>query len=542
MFVKTTKSKSFTYIQLVESYRDLGKVKHRTIANLGRLDVLMANNSLANLGSKLLEIANIPSYNINDICEKQRVCYGNIVYEKLWKTLGLDAVLDACLSRNEKVNFDFKQVIKFIVIHKLLVGTSKFDAFSHKNKFFNLGEQSELHHIYKCIDFLSEQKEKIEIALFNKSRDLFNNEIDVAFYDVTTFHFESNIADELKEFGFSKAGKVNEVQVVLGLFTDKQGVPIGYDLFSGNTFDGKTMVKALECLSKRFKINKIIIVADKGLNDKSNFHLIRQAGYDYIVASRLKSQSKTIQEQIFDSKAYQVSHYDEHTNEVRFQYKTVDLEVKYTDSEKQKHQWTDRLLITWSRKRANKDRKDRQRQIEKASKLIDTKADMLNKKGARRYIHINDQQNTKAITLNEAQIQKDSLWDGYYGIQYSNPKLSEKEVLEAYKGLWRIEESFRIMKSTMKVRPIYHWTPKRIKGHFMMCFIGFMLERHLELKLKEKQINLSSNKIRKALNALQCSIITHKKEQYLMKGNNGEYGAKILRALNIKPLANIQKL
>jgi len=538
MFVKATKSKSHTYIQIVESYRDQGKVKHRTIANLGRLDNLIADKSLEAIGNKLLALADSPLVNLNELVEQDRICYGNIVYEKLWNRLGLDAILDQCLDSRSSMSYNLVETLRFIVIHKLLQGTSKLDAFTNRDRFYNLAPHVELHHIYKSLDFLAEHKEVIESALFNKGRDLFNNDIDVAFYDVTTFHFESNRADDLRDFGFSKAGKVNEVQVVLGLFTDKQGVPIGYELFPGNTFDGKTMINALASLSQRFNINKVIIVADKGLNSKANFHLIRQAGYDYIVACKLKSQSKHIQDQVFDSKDYTDAHVDKSTGEVTFRVKTVDLPVAYKDEEKNTQAWTDRLVITWSSKRANKDNRDRQRQVDKAAKLIEGRAEMTNKKGARRYI--TTEQKTKASLLDQAQIDKDAKWDGYYGIQFSKTTLSQTEVLEAYKGLWRIEQSFRIMKTTMHVRPIYHWTPKRIKGHFMMCFIGFLLERHLELKLQEKNINLSSDRIKKSLNHLQLSKVKHRQKFYYMKGSNGEYGAKILRALNIKPLANVQ--
>lgn len=517
-------------------------MKHRTIANLGRLDDLIADNTLQTIGLKLLELSESPVVSLYDVCEIDRICYGNIAYEKLWNRLGLDSIIDSLMSRDQKLAYDVKQVLKFTVIHKLLQGTSKLDSFLNKGKYFGLGQGIQLHHIYSSMDFLSEHKDKLELALFNKGRNLFNNEIDVAFYDVTTFHFESNRADELKDFGFSKAGKVNEVQVVLGLFTDRQGVPIGYELFSGSTFDGKTMVSALQILSQRFHINKIIIVADKGLNDKNNFHLIRQAGYDYIVASRLKSQSRRIKDMVFDGTGYQVSNIDEQTSEVTFQYKTVDLNIQYWDEQKVKHQWTDKLLITWSSKRANKANKDRERQIEKANKFIAGKAEMINRKGARRYVKIDDPLNAMAINLDQGQIDKDAKWDGYYGIQFSNPKLSQNEVLEAYKGLWHIEESFRIMKSTMKVRSIFHWTPKRIKGHFMMCFIGFLLERHLEIQLKEKELPLSTEKIKRALNKLQLSIVTHRNDQYYMKSANGQYGAKILRALNIKPIPNVQRI
>ena len=544
MFIKTTKSKNYTYLQLVESYREDGRVRHKVIANLGRLDQLLEDDTLQTIGSKLLSLSESPLVNLNDVSELERLCYGHIVYEKLWNKLGIDKILEQLRkeSRGAQFQFDLCETILYTVAHKLLRGDSKRCAYKEREKFLNLADQVKLHNIYRSLDFLSDHKEALETALFERQRDLFNMRVDVAFYDVTTFHFESNKADDFKDFGFSKNGKFNEVQVVLGLFTDQQGHPIGYELFEGNTFDGKTMVKALGALKERFQIRQVIIVADKGLNSKNNFHLIRQAGYDYIVSARIKNLPKKYQEQIFDKDGYVVTHSDPQTGEVSFEYKMIDYHVQ-TRIEGKAREWTDQLLISWSRKRARKDWSDRQRQIDKAEQMLSRNASLVNKKGARRYLKSSsDEKDPKAQELNTDQIKKDARWDGYYAIQYSRAELTHDQVLDAYKNLWRIEESFRVMKSTLKTRPIFHWTPKRIKGHFVLCFIAFLLERQLETKLKSKGLNLSPDQIKNSLNELQVSKIQHKGTEYLMKGANGKYGAKILRALNIKPMKNLQKI
>lgn len=544
MFLKTTKSKNYTYLQLVESYRDSGKVKHRTIANLGRLDKLMEDRSLELIGNRLLELAKSPLVNLDQVTELKRICYGNIIIEKLWERAGLSTIFDKLIrsDRRTKFSFDLSRTVLYTVVHKLLGGHSKLEAYRKKDNFYQSDDQLALHHIYQSLDFLADHKEDIEQALFASNRDLFNASIDVAFYDVTTFHFESNKADDLRDFGFSKAGKFNEVQVVLGLFTDRQGIPIGYELFSGNTFDGTTMVKALDSLTQRFNIEKVIIVADKGLNNKNNFHLIRQAGYDYIVSARIKNVSKQLQTAILEKETLKSTHIEATTGEVKFAYKTLDYPIEYKDSQGKKHIWKDKLLVTWSSKRAKKDSKDRKRHIEKAEKLIQQGTSLLQKKGAKRYVQTTEGTHGKAAQLDEEKIKQDEKWDGYYGYQYSKVNMKEEEVIEAYKGLWRIEESFRIMKSTMQVRPIFHWTEKRIKGHFIMSFISFLLERMLEKTLQEKGIHISPAQIQESLKGLQLSHIKYKENEYYLKGANGEYGAKILRALNIKPLLNVQKI
>jgi transposase len=538
MFLKKTKSKNHTYLQLVESYRDdSGNVRHRVVAKLGRLDILLQSSSLESIGNKLLELSNSPLVNLNEVEEIDRLCYGHIVYEKLWNKIGVSRIINQLNRGKNSVGYPLNDALFYSCIHRLLRSTSKLKSYEEKHLFYGVNQDIELHHIYQSLDFLAENKQSIEQLLFDRNRDLFNHSIDVAFYDVTTFHFESNQADELREYGFSKAGKFNEVQVVMGLFTDMKGKPIGYELFPGNTFDGKTMVEALKILKERFCIRKVIIVADKGLNSKNNFHLIREAGYEYIVSARIKSMSADLKNKLFNESGYEMV-CDENA-EVVFKHKTENYAVQYTDEEGVEHQWTDKILFTWSAKRAVKSRKDRQRQVEKAQKFLDSKSSLNDQKGMKRYLI---KERSKVIGLNEAKIDSDAQWDGYYGIQFSNPKLKNDEVLSAYHQLWRIEQSFRIMKTTLKTRPIFHWTKSRIEGHFMLCFIAFLLERNLEIKLNEKGLCLSADVIKETLYKLQLSKIKFRDKYYLMKGANGPYGAKVLRALNIAPLKNIQPI
>lgn len=480
--------------------------------------------------------------NLKEVVELKRLCYGHIVYEKLWEKLQLSSILEDCLRADASFNFtfDLNETILYTVIHKLLRRKSKLAAYRDKDEFYQIGADVELHNMYQSLDFLSANKATIETALFARKRTLFNQEIDIAFYDVTTYHFESQRDDELRDFGFSKAGKYNEVQVVMGLFCDTEGNPIGYELFPGNTFDGKTMVNALTILKERFAINKVIIVADKGLNSKANFHLIKEAGYEYIVSARLKNLPKEMKQTILEREGFTQGRVPEE-GEINMEYVHLPYEVKYKEGNTT-YEWTDQLLVTWTAKRARKDIKNRLRQLEKAEKLLAGKVQLVNRKGAKRYLKAKDTSGGKAIGLDEQQIAIDAQWDGLYGIQYSDEKLSTTEVLNAYHQLWRIEESFRMMKSTLHTRPIFHWTEKRIRGHFMMCFLAFLLERMLERKLKEKHLHLSPDQIKQSLNHLQLSHIKHKKQEYLLKGSNGEYGAKILRALNIKPLQNLQKI
>ena len=198
---------------------------------------------------------------------------------------------------------------------------------------------------------------------------------------------------------------------------------------------------------------------------------------------------------------------------------------------------TDNLIITWSAERAQRDHKERERQVDKAQKMIDKHNKLGTKKGYQRYIATEGE--NKVVGLDEDRITEDALWDGYYGIQTSETNLDATAVIEAYHQLWKIEESFRVLKSTMRTRPIFHWTPKRIKGHFVACFMAFVLERALENKLKANKIDASPETIKEAIQSMEVSEILLRGERYYLKAKHLPLASKILNVLRIKHLKNI---
>jgi len=536
MFLKITKSNGYQYVRIVRSYWKDGKSRQQVVLNLGRLDILKQAGQLKRLGKQLLALDGEDIPTLDELEELSRLCYGDIVYKKLWDKYQFTAILTGVI-KDKRIQYDFLQTAYLLVVDRLLNPRSKLACFKRQGKYINI-EDVKLQHLYRSLDLLAEAKTSLETTIFDRQKDLFHQSVDVVFYDVTTFHFESNRADELKEFGFSKAGKFNEVQVLMGLLIDMEGNPIGYDLFPGNTFEGNTLLDALSALKQRFSIRKIIFVADKALNSKKNLHLIKAAGYDYIVSARLKNSSKKITKELFKSQDYHSLTVDQTTGEVTFKYKVLkDHRFSYRDEQGSTHQLTDNLIITWSADRAQRDCKDRERQIAKAQKMIDKQHKIGAKKGYQRYIATEGEH--KVVGLDEARIAEDALWDGYYGIQTSETNLDATAVIEAYHQLWKIEQSFRVLKSTMRTRPIFHWTGKRIKGHFVACFMAFVLERALENKLKANNIAASPETIKEAIQSLEVSEIMLRGERYYLKAKQLPLASKILNVLRIKHLRNI---
>lgn len=534
MFLKVTRAKDRFYLQLVKSYREDGKVRHQVLANLGSHASLEDNPLILSLGRRLLDIAGEkkPESRPFDMEELSRHCYGDVVYRKIWDQLAMGQMLKGIL-RGRKFRFDFENALFLMVIDRLLCPRSKLATFLNQDRYLNIDEVR-LDHEYRLLDVLADSQHKIESFLFNRQKNLFNAEIDVVFYDITTFHFESVRNDELRDFGFSKAGKFNEVQVLLGLLIDAQGKPLGFELHPGNTFEGGTLVGALDKLRDRFAIKKVVIVADKGLNNAANLGLVRQAGYEYIVASPVRRKGARLHKRIHDQEGYQSTASQD--AELVFRYKWLDHEVKYKNEQGETVKFEDRLLVTWSAKRAARDRAGRERQLDKARKMVAEKSSLNSKKGAARYLKT--QGDRKIIDIDRDKIAEDELWDGYHAIQ-TNAPLSHEQVMENYAMLWKIEDSFRVMKSTMNTRPVFHWTPQRIRGHFTLCFLAFLIERNLEMRLRDNQIELSPDKIKEVLNSLELSRVRINDEEFFLKAKPRQPAATILRALRIKAPENL---
>lgn len=537
MFIKITKAKTKQYVQLVRSYREDGRVKHEVVLNLGKLEQIENNPSFQRLAKRLAEISKVQkSADIKDCSEAEIINWGYLIYLRIWKEYNLDKLLSH-LTRNRKVQFSLNDASFLMVVQHLLQPRSKLATYTHQDHFVNMPKVT-LNQLYRSLDLLSEYKEQLEEALFQANRNLFNMQIDMVFYDVTTFSFESVRADSLRDFGFSKNGKFKEVQVVMGLLIDCEGRPIGYELFPGNTFDGKTLDKALAALKERFDIRRVIIVADRGINSKVNLKKIVDQGYSYVFASRLKKRSEGVQKEIFTG-GYEEMEFPE-GSEDRIRYKVIDYLNRVKDEDGKIYSLPERLVITYSDKRAKKDREDRSRLLEKARSLLEDKSKIKagNKRGGKKYLkEITSGQ--VDWTLDEEAILRDEKFDGYYGIQTSEKDLSPLEVLSAYHTLWKIEESFRIMKSTLEVQPIFHWTETRIKGHFVACFLAFLLERTLELKLKSAEEPSSCEQIREALNSMNFSKVDIDDKTYFIKTRGTELSKKILRLLHFKPLPNV---
>ena len=526
MIVQVYTNRGNKYVRVVHSYRDpeTNKPKMKVIKNYGNLEKLLKQdkNFLEKLEKEIKEknerlkesaldkIKKIEADNF----EKEglvRKNYGYLVYEKIWQELGISRWIKDIKTRSK---IEIKEILKQLVFQRLLTPSSKKSAYDHRENYVDFRNDLILEDYYRVLDIIYDEKEKLEKHLNSTLKKKFNRELNIVLYDVTTYYFESVKKDEIKGFGFSKDNKVNQVQVVMGLLIDNNGIPISYELYPGNTSEFSTLYPVIKDLKEKYKLKKVIVAADRGLNSGKNLFLLKELGLDYVMAYKLKGAKKEIKEKLFE---------DGYTIEKEFKYKLIE-HVKEIRIDGKTEKIQDNLLLGYSEKRAKKDKADRQRLLDKADRLLNNPSMMKQelKKGGKKFIKVT--KGNLDIELDVKQIEEAEKMDGFFAIEYSQKELTGREVREIYGSLWKIEDSFRVLKTNLEARPIFVWSEKRIRAHFLICYLALVIERYLEKLLKDNNVNLSTAKIQEAIrNTTLGSVETLMGDYYIKDAESKEY-------------------
>ena len=358
-----------------------------------------------------------------------------------------------------------EELFRHLVITRLYHPGSKLKTIDYLYRF--MGVTKSVDEIYRFLDKMSEGvKEKIEDIAFNHTKKIVGKNISILFYDLTTLHFESSDEDDLRKTGFSKAGKHQNPQIYLGLLVSVGGYPIGYDIFEGNIFEGHTLIPILEKFETRFKINKPLVIADAGLLTKSNVEELQKRGCRYIIGARIKNETEEIKEKILA--------------EAWFNNRTVSIN-------KDNHR---RLVVSYSVKRAGKDAHNRKRGLNRLEKNLKSgklsKAN-INNKGYNKYLKLIGK---LSVEIDYEKYEADMAWDGLKGY-ITNTKLKPKQIIENYNQLWQIEKAFRISKTDLQIRPIYHRLRNRIDGHICIAFAAYTVYKELERILHKEKSQIS---------------------------------------------------
>ncbi len=423
--------------------------------------------------------------NLKNLREESRVVLGiHEVYGSIYRDLGFDKVI-----RSPQRNVTTNKNLFNIVMARIANPTSKRASVIQLEKDF--GVKLSLEGVYKMMDKLDEQAiEKIELQSYENAKRILKEKINVVFYDCTTLYFESFSEDELKQNGYSKDMKFNQPQVLLGLISTREGLPVGYGLYAGSQYEGSTLKDAIKKLKEKYEVDKVTVVADSGLLSQENQENLESDELEYILGARIKNMTKKIESQILDKSKY-----------VQLQEDSSEKMIEISLTEKK------RLIVTYSPKRADKDKADREKAVKKLKVKINKSknpASLISNYGYKKYLKIEGE--TK-VELDKVKLAKSAAWDGLHGIITNKKDLSVKEALEYYHQLWQIEENFRISKHDLRIRPIHHWTPKRVKAHIAISFMALVCVRHLEYRVKRQYKKLSPEVIKNELLHSQCSIL-----------------------------------
>lgn len=484
MYVKVTKnSAGKAYYHVVESYWSEGKSRQRTLLSLGKVGAEGEDrlNELATAISKYRETLTATQM-AKEISVDQTFILGPLlILEKLFESAGLNEVLDWIVQKHPLLELDLKKTIFTLVACRFVKPGSKLKIFEHWRKALYpelVNSELPLHHLYRALDVMATHKEDVEELLYWRKRDMLSSPTDIVLYDLTTLRFESTVATEgsLRRFGYSKEKRSDCTQVVLGLLLDTSGIPLGFEVYPGNTFEGQTLEGIVEKMKKKFCIRRMIFVADRGLFSKKNLDILRQEQGEFIVGHRLGSMKNVYQEPIYDL--------------TKFSWIIPDsLAVLETTTEA-----GDRLIVTWSKIRAERDAKTRNDIIEKISKKLASKKKITPKAMVtnRNYLKFVKGLDAGKPELNLAVVEEQSKRDGFFGIVTNVKDLGAQEIVTNYKELWKIEDAFGELKGTLKTRPIFHWTDHRIIGHLTVCFLAYYVEAQITKMLREKNIALGS--------------------------------------------------
>ncbi len=529
-FLRIEKKNSGTYLRILESFRNAdGKSTHRILFSLGKAEDYTPEQ-LRKIGIKLFELGGgeVKALLQGELEELGRFNYGyQQIFGKALQHYGLANIFRR-IEKKSKLQFSLYNSIFLMLIERLQDPCSKRNSFFNQQEYVDLPTVA-LHHLYRALDKLAANSALIQQQIFQTGRDLFNQKLDIVFYDVTAFYFESEVEkpDELRQMGFGKDGKVGNTQILFCMMIDRDKNPIGYRIFKGDTYEGHTFEKALEDLKTQYQIDKIIVVADRGMLSKNNLKITTDKGFEFIIGERLKTLPKAIQNPLLDISNYvhQWICKDNDQEPVTIKYTTLKQEGKT-------------IIATYSASRARKDKQDREDKLATAKKLLDNPS-LLKKKPARFFLH---SEGKEAYSLDENKIKQSEKYDGFLAISTNNTYLGITEVLEQYKQLYKIEHSFRTFKSHLETRPMFHWTDSRIEGHICLCYIAFALQNYVLQKANKSKSVFTETSLRKTLDKMQVSLLKHNSETIYIRSAPGVNELYLQQLLGVKPLSPVISL
>lgn len=464
MFVRKLKNRSGSLsIQVVQKVRG----KYKVVKTVGCATTQRKTEELVNLAKqeieKLSQQSSLFESEADATVDKVFACLQNASI----RTLGPEIIFGRIY---DYIGFSIinEPMFRHLVIARIAFPLSKLKTVEYLYRY--QGKSLDVDAVYRFLDKLnSKLKLRVEEIAFAHTKKVLNGIISVVFYDMTTLYFEASDQDDLRKTGFSKDGKHQCPQIYIGLLVGLGGYAIGYDIFEGNAYEGHTLIPFLETMSKKFNLDKPVVIADSGLLSASNIAALESNGYEYILGARIKNENKTLKTQIL----------------------TAELSDGMTRSFSKGH--TQRLIVNRSNVRARKDAYNRARGLKRLEEKVKrgrlTKAN-INNRGYNKYLKL---EGDVTVNIDYEKYNQDVLWDGLKGY-VTNTMLTDAQVIENYGNLWHIERAFRMSKTDLRIRPIYHRLRHRIEAHICISFTAYCIYKELERVLKLEKSTLSLKK------------------------------------------------
>lgn len=523
MFVRVKRSGSGEaareYLQIVESHRDGTKVRQRVLATLGRRDELVADGtldglvrSLAKFSDRLRIVERIRADGLE--AHTARAWGSALVFERLWQEQRLPELLHR-LAAERRFEFNVERVGFALALQRLCAPGSDLQgsAWLGTVECPGFGE-IELQHMYRTVGFLAGVRDRLERELFLRDRDLFSQELDLVFIDTTSTYIYRSEPTDLRKRGYSRDRMPDQPQVVICLCVDKEGWPIAWDILPGNTADRPAFVAMIARLRERFRIRRVIVVADRGMISQDTMSLLqddKEAPFDFILGCRMRVQ-KEVNEDVLSRAG-------------RYQKVDDNLDVKQVMVDDR------RYVVCRNLAEAKKDAAARRAILDKLeSSLAQGAKSLIGNKGFSRFLRVDK----GAVSIDREAVAKDERLDGKFVLRTSTD-LDTADVARAYKSLWRVERAFRETKSTLEVRPVFHHRDDTTIGHIVGCFLALRLEVDLQRRLDARTVDVSWPDLMRDLNELRAIEVTLDGERYRLRTTFQGAASAAFAAAGVRP-------
>jgi Transposase DDE domain len=550
MFFRTKKSGPRVYLQIVENRWQDGRSRQRVIATLGRLDQLQPDGQLDALlasGARLSKTVLLLSAQVEGLLTTitTRPIGPELIFQRLWQETGCQRVIERLLAQRA-FEFPVERAIFMTVMHRLFHAGSDRAADKWKNDYqFEGCDSLELHHLYRAMAWLGEPlsddqqagktpfsprciKDRIEEGLFDQQRDLFA-ELQLVFFDTTSIYFEGNGAT-LGQRGYSKDHRPDLNQMIVGAVLDGKGRPICCELWPGNTSDVKTLIPVADRLRSRFGVQRVCIVADRGMISQETIALLEQEqrGWQYILGARMRSQNEVRDEVLSRAGRYRVVH-------------PKSPDGKDPSPLKVKEVWVEgrRYVVCLNEDEARKDEADREAIVQALrEQLRSGDKSLIGNRGYRRFLKSGD---SRHFEIDEAKIAEDARFDGKWVLR-TNTDLDAAEVALQYKLLWMVEHWFRSCKSLLQTRPIYHKRDETIRGHVFCSFLALVLRQELQARLEDRGHKLEWADVIRDLDQLRMVEVEQDGKRFLLRSDVLGTCGRVFQAAGVAVPPRVQQI